>query len=95
MMKMDLQSINDAPHGNKMDGRVYSKMTLTVNELACELGVSRNIAYSLVKRPGFPCFHLGKRILVNRAMLQTWMDQQCDPIELAMFYSGLKCENRK
>ena len=61
--------------------RVYPKMTLTVNELACGLG------YSLVKRSGSPCFHLGKRILVNRATPQIWMDQQCAPIELAIFYS--------
>lgn len=84
---MDLQSIDDAPHGSKRDSRAYLKMTLTVNELACGLSVCRNIAYSLVKRSGFPCFQLGKRILVNRATPQIWMDQQCDPIELAIFYS--------
>ncbi|MBR4332264.1 MAG: hypothetical protein IKP72_06285 [Clostridia bacterium] len=29
------------------------------------------------KQPGFPCFHVGKRILVNREMLQAWLDDQC------------------
>ncbi len=54
-----------------------SSLTLTVPQMAKELNISRNTAYELVKRPGFPCFHVGKRILVNRDMLQVWLNDQC------------------
>ena len=52
-------------------------LTLTVSQMAKELNVSRNTAYELTKQPGFPCFHVGKRVLVNRGMLQAWLDDQC------------------
>ena len=54
-----------------------SSLTLTVPQMAKELNVSRNTAYELTKQPGFPCFHVGKRVLVNRDMLQAWLDDQC------------------
>ena len=52
------------------------RMTLTVDEAADELHISRPIAYELVKEPDFPSFRIGKRILVNRAGLQRWIDDQ-------------------
>ena len=55
----------------------YPSMTLTVSQMAKILNISRNTAYELVKQPGFPCFHLGKRILINRDMLQSWLNDQC------------------
>ena len=53
------------------------KATMSVQELASQLGISLPKAYELVKQPGFPCFHVGKRILVNRDMLQAWLNDQC------------------
>ncbi len=52
------------------------KMTLTVEEAADELQISRSVAYELVKEPDFPSFKIGKRILVNRLGLQRWIDYQ-------------------
>ena len=52
------------------------RMTLTVEEAADELHISRPVAYELVKEPDFPSFRIGKRILVNRAGLQRWIDDQ-------------------
>ena len=52
-------------------------LTLSVEQMAAVLNISRNTAYELVKHPGFPCFHVGKRILVNRDMLQVWLNNQC------------------
>ena len=52
-------------------------LTLTVPQMAKELNISRNTAYELTKQPGFPCFHVGKRVLVNRDMLQDWLNDQC------------------
>ncbi len=53
------------------------RMTMTVDEMAAELNISRPTAYELVKREHFPAFHIGQRILVNRAGLQRWIDEQC------------------
>lgn len=52
-------------------------MTMTVDEMAAELNISRPTAYELVKQEHFPAFHIGQRILVNRAGLQRWIDAQC------------------
>lgn len=54
------------------------RMTLTVEETADELHISRPVAYELVKEPDFPSFRIGKRILVNRLGLQRWIDYQSD-----------------
>ena len=54
------------------------RMTLTVEELAEELNISSPTAYSLVKQETFPSFHIGQRILINRAGLQRWIDEQCE-----------------
>ena len=54
------------------------RMTLTVEELAEELNISSPTAYSLVKQEKFPSFHIGQRILINRAGLQRWIDEQCE-----------------
>ena len=45
--------------------------------MAKELNISRNTAYELTKQKGFPCFRVGKRVLINRDMLQAWLDEQC------------------
>lgn len=52
------------------------RLTLTVEEAADELHISRPVAYELVKEPDFPSFRIGKRILVNRLGLQRWIDNQ-------------------
>ncbi len=52
------------------------RMTLTVEEAADELHISRPVAYELVKEPDFPSFRIGKRILINRLGLQRWIDNQ-------------------
>ena len=50
-------------------------MSLTVDEMANELKISRTTAYGLVKQEGFPAFHIGRKVLVNRRGLQRWMDE--------------------
>lgn len=61
------------------NARSFPRMTLTVDELADELHISRPTAYELVKQEGFPAFHIGQRILISRNGLQRWIDQQWDP----------------
>lgn len=52
------------------------KITLSVEETAAVLGVSRATAYELVKRQDFPSFRIGNRILVKRAALDRWLEAQ-------------------
>ena len=53
------------------------RMTMTVEEMGKELGVSRSIAYELSKQPGFPAFSIGRRTLVSRDGLEKWIETQC------------------
>jgi len=53
-------------------------MTMTVKQMAKALCVSRNQAYELKDTPGFPAFRIGKRVLINRELLQEWLNRQCD-----------------
>lgn len=52
-------------------------LTMTVEETATALGLSKPVVYELTRQPDFPCFNVGKKILINRARLQDWIDQQC------------------
>jgi len=46
------------------------RLTLTVNEAAKMLGISRGLAYEMVKTGEIPSVHFGKRVLVPRAALE-------------------------
>lgn len=51
------------------------KLVLDVKELQKQLGISRSLAYELVRRADFPCLKIGKRILVPFEELKNWMSQ--------------------
>lgn len=51
-----------------------TKLTYNATELAEILGVSKPVAYSLMHSKGFPTIRIGKRMLVNASMLQSWLD---------------------
>ena len=55
----------------------YRGMAMSVEDMAEELAVGRNVAYELVQQPGFPSFMIGRRVLVSRKGLQDWIDTQC------------------
>lgn len=57
--------------------REHSQMTLTVPQLMKELNISKNVAYDLTREPNFPCFRLGRKILINRELLQEWLNRRC------------------
>ena len=52
--------------------------TLSVEELAAFLGISRVGAYNLTHAKGFPTLRVGKRILVPRDQFLQWMDRQME-----------------
>lgn len=47
--------------------------TLTVEQLAQELNISRASAYTLVKRKDFPKIRIGKRIIIPTLAFETWL----------------------
>ena len=49
------------------------KATMSVQELASQLGISLPKAYELVKRPGFPVLKIGTRILIPVDAFKAWL----------------------
>ena len=50
------------------------RLTLTVEEAAQLLGISRALGYELVARGELPSIHLGRRIVVPRRALDAMLD---------------------
>lgn len=50
------------------------KPTLTVEEAARFIGVSKPKMYELTRKENFPVIHIGKKILINRQALLKWME---------------------
>lgn len=55
---------------------VRNKLTLSVDEAAQMLGLSRPRVMELAHSDGFPAFTVGKRILINAKGLAEWVDKQ-------------------
>ena len=55
-------------------------VTVTVQDAAKLLGVSRPTVYQLMKTKGFPAFRVGNRTLIDYELLKEWSKKQ---VELA------------
>ena len=53
-----------------------TKLTLSVTEMAEALGISRPIAYELVKRKDFPAIQIGRRVVIPKSELNRWLSEQ-------------------
>lgn len=51
------------------------KLTISVEEAALLLGVGRNLMLKIVTIPDFPAFRFKRKILINKAQLQPWLDK--------------------
>jgi len=51
------------------------KKVLSVKEMQKELGIGRNVAYELVRIPGFPVIRVGKKYLIPRDGLYRWLEE--------------------
>lgn len=49
------------------------KTTMSVQELAAEMGISLPKTYDLVKEPGFPTIRVGTRILIPAEAYKEWL----------------------
>ena len=53
-------------------------MFINANLLAELFGVSRASAYELMREKNFPSFRIGKRILVSKENLRTWIESRSE-----------------
>ena len=58
---------------NEMEECVMEKTTMSVQELAAQMGISLPKAYELVKTPGFPTIRIGTRILLPVEAYREWL----------------------
>ena len=49
------------------------KKTMSVAELAVQMGISLPKAYELAKKPGFPTIRVGTRILIPTEGFSAWL----------------------
>ena len=56
-----------------------SRLTLSVDEAAALLGISRALAYELIARRELPSLGLGRRIVVPRRALELLVEQASEP----------------
>jgi excisionase family DNA binding protein len=61
------------PLTRKRGKKDMEKATLSVQELAAQLGISLPKAYELVKQPGFPVLKIGTRILIPVDAFKAWL----------------------
>ena len=53
------------------------KMTVSVEEMAERLGISRSVAYQLVKERDFPAIRVGgRRLIIPIKSLERWLDER-------------------
>ena len=49
---------------------------ISVDEMAKLMSIARVTAYQLTKLQGFPCFYVGKRIIIPLQSLCAWAEKQ-------------------
>lgn len=55
---------------------MIERQTMTVQETATYLGVSKDLIYNMVKTGELPAIKLGRRILFRKEVLERWMQSQ-------------------
>ena len=51
---------------------------ISVDEMAKMLSIARATAYQLTKVGGFPCFYIGKRIIIPLTAFNKWAGEQAE-----------------
>ena len=60
--------------GPVIEERPPQRLTMTVEEAAVVLGISRATAYDAVSRGEIPCIRIGSRILIPKVALERLLD---------------------
>ena len=73
---MDQESFGEEGRkGRQRIMMVAHKMTVTVEEMAELIGVSRSVAYQLVKEKDFPVIRVSeRRLIIPLKSLETWLE---------------------
>ncbi len=58
-----------------------TKMTMSVDEMAAAIGISRPKAYELAHSDGFPVIRIGRRIRIPVTELERWLERQATRTE--------------
>lgn len=58
---------------------VENRLVVSVTEAAELLGISRGLAYELARTGKLPSLRLGRRLVVPRAALLSWLEQASAP----------------
>lgn len=54
-----------------------NKMTVSVEEMASMLGISRSVAYQLIKEKDFPSIRVGeRRVIIPIKSLERWLEER-------------------
>ncbi len=66
------------------DQKIYTSfdeipVTLSAEDVASVLGISRANAYRVMRRADFPVLQIGSRLLVNKTKFIEWMEAQERP----------------
>ena len=64
------------------------KVTMTVDEVAHAMGISRPKAYELTEREGFPLVRVGRRKVIPVDAFRRWLDAQTEPPPPALAGAG-------
>lgn len=57
---------------------------INVEEMAKILSIARVTAYQLTKTSGFPCFYIGKRIIIPVRSLHKWAEAKAQEQEVLL-----------
>ena len=57
---------------------MVTKDNLTAKETALYLGIGMNSMQSLLHSNGFPAFKIGRRWIINKRALDTWILNKCN-----------------
>lgn len=62
---------------SEADGIVIDeRLTLTIDETAAHLSISRSLVYRLIRDQGLPVVQFGGKKLVSRRALEQWIQSQ-------------------
>lgn len=50
------------------------KLTLTVEQFARTVGISRGLAYAMIKRGELPIMRMGRRVLLPKNAVEKWLE---------------------
>jgi excisionase family DNA binding protein len=70
--------MQESNNKNNQAGNVTEEVStyISVDEMAKMLSIARVTAYQLAKTQGFPCFHIGKRIIIPLRAFNKWAENQ-------------------